>query len=605
MRGIIIFLLLLPVCYGVIITPDAGITWEFYHIENDTELNTEIKMLNETYLEFNVTEKYDLPHNYRWKMALCNITGVDELFYMEEDAQGGFNYSYPIGVVYGYLPNYGLPNEWCINTSGWGYILYSSGSVNQLPLRIRLILPENYPIQFYLYTGSSTSIIDSAGQGRSTAPTASENLFRSSDGILHIAYLQNGADLWYGNSSDNGDSWNGKKELKGGFLNYDNIGILGDSKNYLYIYFEGLSVSPQVVRIINSTNYGTTWSAETDLFLSGYSAPPGGQARAGPTAPSCIMDKDDIIHCCAIENNTGLSYVNTSTFGNDTFIHQEQADRSNWCDIAVDSNNTICIVALGTVEQDIDVFCSQDGWQRHHVDDTSSFLYIHGEYNAPTITVDNDDMFHIAYDDPTGFGGTPYLRHANFTAGNLSDNSTAFSKETVSPFTSYYFDIGVSSQNDLWILYSNNTDLRNIQNGYLLSANRSYKSTTWTINEVISTGGNAPSILDSHYPCSNRMTDFIRYAWINATPPLGFTPYVMYQNKSIYYPSCFPDCNKDWVVNCEDICENYRERDIRPYNFRVTGAGDFITYADIWASDFYFNVTNCNAYVYNSFLRLE
>jgi hypothetical protein len=589
-------LLLIPFGLAYTIDQYGGITWEFEHIENDTKLDTSILEINETYLELNVTEKYDLPNNYRWHMALCNLSGVDELHYMEEDAQGGFNYSYPIEVNYGYLLDYGLPSDWCHNTSGYGYVLFSSGGVRQLPLRIRLIFPSNYPMRFLIYTGDSTSVIDASAVTTATALTPQENLARDSRGIINTAYIGGGGDLWWGNFSEEEGTWN-VEEIVGGFQSFANPEILVNSNDYLFIHYEARTTNPVPTIIRNSTNHGDTWSAVQYMFWAGAIGhmPPPPYGYPGADDAACTIDRNDIIHCCASWNLSHLHYINSTGWRNDTVIHQDQTDDTDYCDIAVDSNDNVCIVAFGNVQSDLDVFCNTDGWQRHHVDDLTAFLYIYGDKDAPTITVDNDDMFHIAYADPFAFTSVPQLKHANFTASDL----TTFSTETVDDEKSYYYDIGVSTQKDLWILYSNHTDLRTISHGAIFSANKSYQSSTWTARTLVDTHSNIPSIQDSRYPCSNRMTDTLRYAWTNGTN------YVLYENQSIYYPSCFPPCDSDWVVECSDNCISDRERDIRPYNFKTTGIGTFTTYYDIWASDFYFNVSNCHNYIYNSFLRLE
>lgn len=561
----------------------GGYTWSFIHIENDTDIKTNITEHNDTTLEFTVVAKHDLPHNYKWKMALCNISEINYLQYQEEDSQGGFNYSFSENVEFIYLPDEGLPLDWCINTSGYGYVLFSSGSVNQLPLRIRLLFPRNDNMEFHIYTGSSTSIVDGSTVSTSTKLNTEENLVRDSNGTLYTAYISSGLDLWFGNSSSNGTEWD-IKELKGAFLNFANPEILINSKNYLFVHYESMSANPVPTLMINSTDYGVTWSSIQYMFLAGSPGEPG-EAYPGADDAACVVDKNDVIHCCASWNHTHLHYVNSTGWLNDRVVHQNNKDDTDYCDIAVDSNNNVCIVGFGNMESDLDVFCNKDNWTRHQVDDLTSMLYIYSEWNAPTITCDNDDNFHIAYNDPTGLMGVAYLKHANFTAGNLTNYDT----EIIDTQNSYYMDIGISSQKNIWILYATYTDLRSIQKGNLYSANKSYRNDNWQKRELEWKNSSIPSIQDSKYPYSNRMTNTLRYVFTNSTNS------VLYNNKSIEYPSCFPEPNKNWRINLEDMCINRVERDITPYNFSTYGDdGYFITFADILTYNAYLDIHGGN-----------
>jgi len=411
-------------------------------------------------------------------------------------------------------------------------------------------------------------------------------MVRTSDGLLHESWTASGSDLWYGNSSDKGVTWS-KKEVQGGIFSFGVNGMLTNSNNDLYIYYEQQSFLPSVIQIINSTDNGTTWSVQRTIM--GPVFPIGATMKL----PSGITDKNDVLHFAAIDTSGGgtLQYVNSSDW-NRIIINNNASDDTDFCDIAVDSKNTVCIVALGTDDKDLDVFCSIDGWVRHSIDeDVIGMFGIPSSAHAPTITVDNDDMFHVGY--ITAPGLATQLYHANFSASDL----TSFSTQLVDSTISFYPDIGVSSQKDIHILYSDSTSLNAFSDIY--HANKSFRSPTWDKREHFAAASNYPSIQDSRYPCSNRMTDTLRYTWTNSTS------YVFFDNQSIYHPSCFPPCESDWVVQCSDNCRSDRKRDIRPYDFRMTGAGDFITYYDIWANDFNFDVTNCHGYFFDSFMRVE
>jgi len=85
--------------------------WDFELIQEDNDIKTNISIINDSVLELTVFAQQNLPGNYKWDMAICNITGFDSLQYMEEDAQGGFDNAFPIDVNYGELINFGMDSS--------------------------------------------------------------------------------------------------------------------------------------------------------------------------------------------------------------------------------------------------------------------------------------------------------------------------------------------------------------------------------------------------------------------------------------------------------------------------------------------------------------
>lgn len=126
--------------------------WLVDHKKYDQYLSTTITSINENTLELNVDIIASVKKNYKWHSAVCGIT--EQVYYMEEDTQGGFEYSTPIPLNYDRLIYYGLP-DWCEN----GFIVFSSGSANQLPKRFRLIFSNGFNRQAIIYTGDSTNEI--------------------------------------------------------------------------------------------------------------------------------------------------------------------------------------------------------------------------------------------------------------------------------------------------------------------------------------------------------------------------------------------------------------------------------------------------------------
>lgn len=559
---------------AVLIDDKTGVSWDFAHIEEDIYLKTDIIVYNDTTLELNISLKEEPGGGYGWHLALCNMSNVDWLKYQNEDNQGGFNYSTPIAVNYGYLQDYGLPDTWCNMTDGYGYVLFANTNKNQLPIRFRLHFPEGIPKHFYLFTGDSTEVIDSTAAGRATAITSNENIVRTSDGLLHAGYRDASSKLSYANSSNNGLTW-GTKTVSIFLFTFDNIGILANSSDDLYLYYLDQSFLPNILRVRISTNNGLSFGGFQNVIGAVNASPGAGQ----PTRPSGVMDGNDIAHFCAIDSWTGgiLRYSNSSGWTNIS-INDDPTDDSDLCDIAVDGDGNVCIATIGSDGKDLDVFCSTDYWTRHSVhENVINAFGSPSDATSPSITVDNDGMFYIAY------GVAPFLGTelwvANFTASDL----TAFTTTKIDTAVSFFYDIAVSSQGDIHILYTDSVGLFTTSDIY--HANKSYNAATWTKRQHLQATAGYPSIRDSRFPFSNRMQDELQYVFTNVSSRL------MYDNFTIPYGTCFPEPENDWAINLEDECTNYIERDIRPYNFSTSGSsGFFTTLADIITGDVFLDI---------------
>jgi len=136
--------------------------WNIEYLSYEEGIWTDIQPLNETMLEITVNAgEEDWPQKYGWKMAICNLSEVNSLQYLEEGD------SYPEDLVYlGYekLVDEGLNETWCSETGGYGFILFSSGSKNQLPKYFRLKFPEGEK-RIIMITGSGSEKVDISCSG--------------------------------------------------------------------------------------------------------------------------------------------------------------------------------------------------------------------------------------------------------------------------------------------------------------------------------------------------------------------------------------------------------------------------------------------------------
>jgi len=140
------------------INPVLQAKWSIQYLSYETGISTDISPLNETILEITV-ENDNLSTGYKWDMAICNLSGVDSLQYLEEDANGGFENSYPEDLNYIKLEYEGLSETWCSEINGFGFVLFSGGSITQLPAHFRIIFPEGSK-RIILITGSNSEKVD-------------------------------------------------------------------------------------------------------------------------------------------------------------------------------------------------------------------------------------------------------------------------------------------------------------------------------------------------------------------------------------------------------------------------------------------------------------
>ena len=139
--------------FGKDINPVLQAKWSIQYLSYETGISTDIFPLDGTILEINVTNTNG--GGYKFYSAICNIFNADTIEKFEYNpatevwaSTGNLNY--------GLLINYGFPADWCSETNGNGFVLFSSTSQNK---RIRLKFPEGNK-RIILITGSNSEKID-------------------------------------------------------------------------------------------------------------------------------------------------------------------------------------------------------------------------------------------------------------------------------------------------------------------------------------------------------------------------------------------------------------------------------------------------------------
>jgi len=347
-------------------------------------------------------------------------------------------------------------------------------------------------------------LISANGSSIGTRNSPSENICMDSDGMLHVTWvgLGIGINVYYGNSSDNGETWETKKLVGNNVGNRDHAGIVCGQNGFLMIYY--YNATQQEVLGLNSTDGGKTWTSrfeiEGDLSIE--------------DDPSCAIDSADNVHCCMVDAFHKLYYTNSTIYGSTVTVNSNTNDDTDMCDIEVDSNDCVYIIGMGADGDDVDIWSPCDkGWG----DGNRSEIYNGGIFtnaqNGPSLAIDNDDRIHIAVYESAGGS----LRYCNGTTSNL----TSWDCQLVDEGISRYPDIAVNKDGHIFILYADNVPSSGAEIYYSNSSDGS-RGATWTVRTELNKTSGYPSIADSNWPKSNRMTDVLH--WV-------FT----HDNDNIYY----------------------------------------------------------------------
>ncbi len=537
-------------------------TWEFEIIEDTKqEVSMEVIAINETLIELTLTEHPNstTSNGYKWNMALCNDANSG-LKYLNEDAQGGFDNAIPLNPIYGKLTDFGMNETWC--NGGNGSILFSSGSKNEFPKKIRLITGNM--IEFTLYAGTGSVLIDGAINTNFALDVAGENMCMDEVGVLHISYISEINDLWYGNSTDNGTTWS-IKELDNGPADY--AGIVCGLNNNLTAFFRNDDTDDNI-DIYESSDGGALWTSIKTGF----------NTTNNMAIPSCVVDSGDVVHCVARDvTNSTLWYVNSSTWDEEVLLGQQSgSDDTDHGDIEVDVDDNIYIIGTGSDEDDVDIWSSIDGYAtRNQID--GSLGSVSGVFVDAGFAIDIDLDGNIYYAGPH----TNDLQFCNGTTTNWDGGSGAWDCKELSTLQSRSNDIAVSLSNEIHILHDSNS----ASSSTILRSNSSNNGTTFeSRTELQAALTFRASIADSMFPTSNRLDSVLRYIFTNATG-VYYDSYEITTFGEAPADSC-TYTSGDWNIDATDNCVISDNVIIDGSNVLCTGSGTFTIQDTFTVSNF-------------------
>ena len=135
------------------ISPIFEKNWNINYLSYEEGITTNIKTINNNELEIQVTNTNG--QGYKFKSAICNISNANQIEKFEYNPQTD-TFASTGNLNYEKLTDYGLSSNWCNETNGYGFVLFSSTS-NDKKFRLKFQEGEK---NFMLITGSNSEVVN-------------------------------------------------------------------------------------------------------------------------------------------------------------------------------------------------------------------------------------------------------------------------------------------------------------------------------------------------------------------------------------------------------------------------------------------------------------
>ncbi len=333
---------------------------------------------------------------------------------------------------------------------------------------------------FRLSFGESSTVIEAdQNSGATRYGATNEAICQASTGTLHATWRDAGSDLHYGNSTDGGSTWDVSEVFPGNIIAQ---GVICGPDDLIYLYYD----SGSDIFIRNSSTAFATASLIVD------------HATLALQRPSCVVDGVGTVHCCAANN--GLVYTNTTSPATVIQTLADATDDIDTCDIEVNENNDVFIVAAGTDQDQIEMFASPSNFTRFEILDTGTSW---GSGDGLGIAIADDDQIYITFEDDATLG---------FCNSTVSSHNSSYTCSVVDTEVSHSPDIAVTENGDLYIVYQAsdaNTD------NVTIYANSTDNGLTWEIRTQLAVLGGWSSFAQSTYSSGNRVNDLLHIIYVD------------------------------------------------------------------------------------------
>jgi len=407
---------------------------------------------------------------------------------------------------------------------GTSQIEKQSINLNSLKSNEKTCFKINHPVDISeesFKIGWNSVEIDSSSVDIATAYSYSENICQDLNGNLHVVWEDGASDLWYANSSDDGANWDTKEILAG---TVDHVGIMCKPNNNLTVYFR----DDGDVKGLDSTNggvsFGSTYNIESDI-------------DANLEYVSCVPDSFNNFHCVMVDNADAAYYVNSTDLESAETVTTNNDVMS--CDIAVDETNDIYIACLDDNLDGVNIWSNTlNGWG-----DNNNVTFYNG-----ILAMTPTDGYTLDFTILRKHIYMAIVDQADLQFCNSSvDNLNGASCKEIDSDSSYHPTIGVNENGAIVIIYMEDDGGGT---GYLYKANSSDYGINWNIRSVIYQNGRYPSIQDSLFGHSNRMTDTVNYVSVDTGLDINFDSFsVTYSERAKYGLVSNSTGNKPFYTN--------------------------------------------------------
>ena len=362
--------------------------------------------------------------------------------------------------------------------------------------------------EFSIILGESSTRIDASANLLSTFKTA-DNICRSKDGRMHVAYEGGSDDLWYGYSDNNGGTWEIKELLAGtvfsvGIICYDNQSVL--------VYFEDDTASD--IDGFISTSNGLSFDSQFTISDTGTLTNPSATlAPDGSTIYMCIIDG-------TVATGAGIRLVNSTAWDTTIEVHDNSSDNSQYCDVQVDSTNNIWVWGIGDDFGRLEVWNSTSGWgnQKYYGIIEGDFVNNDGEYMSARIRklTDGSEYVYVAFmqDYNLSYCRTD-LADINWECQHLSDDPAS------TP------DLAVTNEGAVEILFGSDDSSGSGDVIYRVHADDGWM---FTSNETIQTNSGIPEILDQQGHYTTELNTLASYIYCDKNNDLYYSSYLVSAN---------------------------------------------------------------------------
>jgi len=422
----------------------------------------------------------------------------------------------------------------------------------------------------------------------------SPHLTVDSNRKLHMVFLDSNDDIWYANSTDNGQTWNSQLiEDHASMIN--RATILIDSTDKIHIFWSTRNVGATgYLRYTNSSDGGSTFATPKTIISTGWPS---------PSDVCAAIDSNDKIHLVFTYGGR-TRYMNSTDYGDtwsSEYMLQSSTSDGKEPVINVDSNDYLHVVYR----------LETNSYQIYYKKSTNSGVSFGNEMlisNDPgygqggdDICIDSNDNLHVSYYGTSSSSANQEIKYCNST-----DGGSTFSTPIVITSETYNqreASISCDKNNVVHIIWSGNySGMDTYQLRYVNSTN---------FNNIINLtnagdGQRCPSLTFAYHPSSFNITPDAGYEYVwtdtdNSSVRYGYSGDFERGNAVPIQSNPYPSNGATYVVT-QPVCHidiQDAEGDTMDITFASNYSGSWTNYqtnSSVGNGTYYWHFTGASSY---------